>query len=579
MPDRTMLEAALAYLAFGWNVIPVTADKQPRLDSWEEWQGGRVTEREVREWWGRWPNSNIAVVTGAISGLVVVDVDDEAGLRAIGPYLDAGPTLVATTGGGGKHFYFGHPGAAVPNAVRLLPGVDVRADGGMAVVPPSTHRSGRRYRWDDPGARPAALPQGLAALMAGHARSRGRVVAGDWERDVPEGERDSEMTRRAGRLLQAGMPAGEVLPVMRAVNAVHCKPPLPDAQVVKIVNSIAAREAAKPVRAAARPETPTFTVLTQREMLRRYGSGEARWTVDGWLPEASCGLLVAPPGSHKTWLLTALAFAVATGRPFLGRWPVHGRGPVLFIQQEDPWWMLQSRLGRMFNPGAPAETGEGGDRAYELDCRYVPEFDSMPVHWYTDRELRFSDAAVLGQLERKVAEIRPRVVMIDPLYTAADSRDYMAEGAQRMTALKQMRDEYGCSFVVAHHTTVAGSASEDRSSIWGSQFLNAWLEFGWRMPRGDERGSVMVRHFKSCESPGRIRLRFQITDWSFGVEVDNAPASVADRIEEVIMRGTAPATVRALAEMVGAGKSAVQEAVQRLGLERDGGGHYRMPDK
>jgi len=567
-----MLESALRYLEFGWNPIPVTADKRPRLDSWQEYQRRRATEAEVREWWSRWPGSNVAVVTGAISGLVVVDVDDAAGAEALKPYTD-GDTLTCLTGGGGRHLYFRHPGGAVPCAVRLLPGVDVRADGGCVVVPPSRHRSGRAYRWEDPGKAPSPLSPGLLALTRAGGASR-RLEPRDWAADVAEGERDQEMTRRAGRLLQCGMPAGEALAVMRAVNAAHCRPPLPDEQVEKIVRSIASREAAKP-GPAARPAPGRFTVLTQREMLRRHGENESRWTVDGWLPEASCGLVVAPPGSYKTWMLTALAFAVATGRPFLGRYPVVGRGPVLVIQQEDPWWMLQSRLGRMFEQRPPAETGAGDGRAYELDCGYTREFDAMPVFWYTDRELNFADGGVLGGMERRIAEIRPRLVMIDPLYTAADTKDYMAESAQRMTALKVMRDRYGCSFVIAHHTTVAGSSDEDRATIWGSQFLNAWLEFGWRLPQGDERGNVVVRHFKSCENPRKIRLRFRITDWSFGVEVDEKfTDSVTNRIEETIAGGGRPGSMGDIARTIGCSKTAVSQAMKKMGLKRGADGYF-----
>jgi len=563
-----LLNAALHYLRQGWCVIPVNADKRPLLHSWEEFQERRPTEDEVREWWRLTPDANVAVVTGAVSGLVVVDVDSQEGLRALAPYLEAGTALSVTTGGGGQHFYLRHPGGTVPCSVRLLPGVDVRGDGGYVVAPPSWHRTGRGYVWDDTEKALSLPSPALTALIRAPGASR-RLEPKDWSTDIKEGERDQELTRRVGRLIQAGVPAGEAYTLALAVNREHCKPPLGDAQVRKIVESIAGREAQKPKAALA--AAPTFTVMTQRDMLRRYSDGEDRWTVAEWLPEASCGLLVAPPGSYKTWMLTALAYAVATGRPFLGKWEVRGRGPVLFIQQEDPWWMLQSRLGRMFSPGAPVDDiTDLMNPRHELDCRYVREFDSMPVHWYTDRELHFSDKGIVARLEAKIAELRPKLVMIDPLYTAADSKDYMAEGAQKMAALKVMRDKYGCSFVIAHHTTVAGSSSEDRSSIWGSQFLNAWLEFGWRMPKGDEKGNIIVRHFKSAESPKRIRLKFKITDWSFGVDVDDAPATaVADRIEEVILAG-GKLTERQIADKLGCSKTAVHKALQRM---KDGSGH------
>lgn len=566
----SMLEYALRYLKRGWSVIPLhsikngrctcgrkdcsNAGKHPRIDKWKKYQTLRATEEEIRRWWTRWPDAGIAVLTGKLSGVVVIDVEDiDKGYSAAG-------TLTAITGGGGKHYYFKHPGVPVPCAVRFLPETDCRGDGGYVVAPPSLHRSGRRYRWEDPKKEIADAPVQLLAMLRGQ---RSRLEAKDWEKDVVHGERDEELTRRAGRLLQTGMSEAECLLVLLTINTAHCKPPLEDEQVRKIVHSIAGREATK-----RKDTTARFTVSTQREMLRKYGEDETKWLVSEWLPEASCGLIVAPPGNYKTWILTALGFSVATGRPFLGRYPVMGKGPVLFIQQEDPWWMLESRLSRMFEQLEPTSSGDKNP-TYMLDCRFTKELDDVPIYWYTDRRLNFANKAMLTEMERKIAELKPQLVMIDPLYTAVDTRDYMAEGAQKMIALKLIRDTYNCSFVIAHHTTVSGSDSEGRASIWGSQFLNAWLEFGWRMPEGTDSGNIVIRHFKSCEDPKRIRVKFKITDYSFDVNVDDDYArSVSERIEEIILGGGDVKSVRDIAEEAKCSKSAVQRVLRKLDIEK-----------
>jgi hypothetical protein len=558
-----VLEHALKYARRGWSVLPVM-NKRPLLSSWTEYQQHRATEEEIRAWWTQWPKAGIGIATGRVSNIIVIDVDSEEGLRALGTIP---PTLTARTQRGGFHLYFEYvPG--VPNCVGVVKNVDVRSDGGMVVAPPSRGEYGQ-YTWENPGVVPSLPSLGLLALVRSSGTGR-RLEGREWATDIGEGARDQELTRRTGRLLQVGMPAAECLSVMLAVNRAHCKPPLADAQVEKIVRSIAEREAGKP----GRTEQKEFKTTTTREMLRRYGEDDSRWTIAEWLPEASCGLIVAPPGSYKTWLLVALAFAVSTGKPFLGRYPVTGRGSVLFVQQEDPWWMLQSRLARMFNASAPGEE----DGTHELDCGFVQELDAVPIYWHEDRELNLEDTGCLARFRAKIAEIRPRLVVIDPLYSAISAKEYMALGAQAMLSLKRLRDEYHSSFAIAHHTTVAGSSSEDRSSIWGSQFLNAWLEWGWRLPEGDERGNIVIRHFKSCENPKRIRLKFNITDWSFGVDVDESCASVADRIEEAIMSGT-PKSMRAIAEGAGCSLAAVHRVIKKMGLSRDEDGHYILPPK
>lgn len=113
----------------------------------------------------RIPGGLLAVRTGAPSGLVVVDIDPRHGGR-LDPALMP-PTLAVATGGGGWHLYFRHPGTPVLS--RALPGragVDVKADGGYVVLPPSIHPdTGQAYRWL-PAPRPVIeMPPPLRGLV------------------------------------------------------------------------------------------------------------------------------------------------------------------------------------------------------------------------------------------------------------------------------------------------------------------------------------------------------------------------------------------------------------------------------
>lgn len=114
---------------------------------------------QIRSWWGRWPWANVGIATGADSGLIVIDVDPRSGgdeslarLQSLMGSLPA--TLIVSTGGGGRHLFYAHPGVEVgntagrlPGVAETLPGIDLRGDGGYVVAPPSRHASGRPYRW------------------------------------------------------------------------------------------------------------------------------------------------------------------------------------------------------------------------------------------------------------------------------------------------------------------------------------------------------------------------------------------------------------------------------------------------
>src|SRR5262249_32098286 len=126
----------------------------------------------VERWWRSCTHANIGIRTGGASGLVVLDVDDEAGRLALRGLVAANGRFEARwvrTGSGGWHAYFAHPGSPVRNSAgRLGEGLDVRGDGGYVVAPPSVHQSNRRYRWarPDDSAELPLMPGWLVELTA-----------------------------------------------------------------------------------------------------------------------------------------------------------------------------------------------------------------------------------------------------------------------------------------------------------------------------------------------------------------------------------------------------------------------------
>ena len=108
--------------------------------------------RQIEAWWRKWPDANIGIATGAMSGIVVIDVDGANGLAFLKTLVDQHEPLPRTAivkTARGWHFYF-----ALPAQCTLIPcstgnGLDVRGDGGYVVAPPSRHASGHVYQWCD----------------------------------------------------------------------------------------------------------------------------------------------------------------------------------------------------------------------------------------------------------------------------------------------------------------------------------------------------------------------------------------------------------------------------------------------
>jgi len=243
-------DAALGFVARGWSVVAVEPRGKRPLLPWLEFQRRRATPAEIDRWFGRWPRANVAIVTGALSGLVVLDVDPRhGGAESLAQLeIDHGPlarTVEATTGGGGRHLYFEHPGGQVSNRAALAPGLDLRGDGGCVVAPPSEHASGRHYRWT-PGRAPdettlSPLPPWVLTL--GHEQGEPtRHTLADWRdlvrEGVDEGSRNATVASLAGHLFWHGVDPEVVAELLHAWNRVRCRPPLPDDEVLSCVDSI-----------------------------------------------------------------------------------------------------------------------------------------------------------------------------------------------------------------------------------------------------------------------------------------------------------------------------------------------------
>jgi hypothetical protein len=156
---NTPREAALAYARAGLAVFPAPPGTKMSFkaarDYGRPW-GATKDAGEIERDWSRWPQANVCIVTGAVSGVFVVEtdtaahgVDGAAALSAVVGLREWPVTLQALSPSGSRHYYFLWPdgGLTVRTSVSwLAPGVDVRGEGGMCVAPPSRRTDGQ-YRW------------------------------------------------------------------------------------------------------------------------------------------------------------------------------------------------------------------------------------------------------------------------------------------------------------------------------------------------------------------------------------------------------------------------------------------------
>lgn len=282
-------DAARWYSRNGFSVIPVKANKHPMLKTWKPFQEARADEAQVASWWQKWPDAGVAIVTGEISDLVVVDVDSAVGHEALREFLpDSLETPIARTPSGGYHYFFKYRPGLASRARAGVTDCDVRIDGGYVVAAPSVakyEKGGRAiqggYTWLDGlslgRVEPAALPDMLFDVLAGptdtHAEARssaresmhinkkgfsstGRQQSGcqhlptndNIRQHLPtndnigfsEGARDESLFRLANALVKGGMPPTNIEKYLLFFGA-HCSPPFPEKEIRAKIKSALSR--------------------------------------------------------------------------------------------------------------------------------------------------------------------------------------------------------------------------------------------------------------------------------------------------------------------------------------------------
>ena len=299
MEEIKTIEYAKKYLRLGYSVVPIAAGKKfPEGYLWTKYQKERANEEQLDKWFKE-NNNNIGIVTGSISGVVVVDVEKG------GDTTKLPPTVMAKTGGGGWHFYYKHPGFEIKNSVRLYDLIDIRADGGLVVAPPSKHPSGNSYEWiiEPDGEELTALPDWILEKIA--EKNENKYSRINWEeflsQTIPEGARNQTATQLIGKLFYHLPPEMWEIsgwPTMLMWNKEHNNPPLILNELRTIWESIKKKELQNRQKITeASKEELNVTNLTE---IIANDYGEYGFIVDKLIPKEGITIISGRPKSGKS---------------------------------------------------------------------------------------------------------------------------------------------------------------------------------------------------------------------------------------------------------------------------------------
>lgn len=251
------------------------------LVPWKKYQNELPTVLEVNYWFDTNPDANIGIITGAVSGIVVFDLDSP---EAVNYAEEQGgfPESVKVKTGKGYHVYARHPGFEIRNSVNKKLDIDIRADGGYVAAPPSIHGSGHQYSWEEGysifqiGPAPCSpwmvdyledisnsapvsdLAKDFEGILKNDANETNAPESKPTEAKIPadirrdyldilkngcvKGERNACATTLVGHWFKTGMKDEEVWEYFQNWNTGKVKPPIDSDELKKIFDSIKSTE-------------------------------------------------------------------------------------------------------------------------------------------------------------------------------------------------------------------------------------------------------------------------------------------------------------------------------------------------
>jgi hypothetical protein len=337
------LDLAYKLLASGFSVIPSGGGESGKapIIKWEPYQSRLPDKKEIEHWDYRDKPALWGIVTGEISGLVVIDADDaeaRAKIEATGikPHIE--------TPRGGAHYYFQHPGYPVKTVAGLLQKIDIRADGGFVnclggryhtVILPARDNL---YPWTQ-------LPDFIATRVK---PDKTTTTAPKQLETIAEGQRNDHLTSLAGSMNRRGMSKSSIEVALLNENRERCLPPLAESEVLAIAKSVVSRYEPSP-QPVKKYSSMQNIKQVRNEILARPPADDL---IQDLLPDSSSAymLIVGRPGIGKTNLALNLIFCLASGTPFFSHKTKTCRVGYLSFEGSDRKILQRfDTIGRSFN--------------------------------------------------------------------------------------------------------------------------------------------------------------------------------------------------------------------------------------
>jgi hypothetical protein len=476
---------ALVMAENGLSVIPINQGTEKRkekvpLVKWQSYQTEAASEEQIDYWAKSHPQSLVGIVTGAISGIVVVDCDTPDAIAYAKECGVWSPVRVKTRRG--LHLVFAHPLDGRRFGPRVgsnstgydwpdFPGLDFRGDGSYVVAynsPDYQLDCDEGHDFYDLDTMPVwsgwPMPES-AKDIDDLDLSTYRLIDGttEWERTaeyvanhypgakIPTGAnngRNARVTRLAGEAVASGLYGEELKARVVAFMDTFFMDRLDKEEYEATCRSVEAaerrnhpervakHEAERTTLKSPAPEVTAPTLLFLRDADKIASDVAATpLLVEPFLPRASIVHVSGYTGHGKSIVVSHLMAAASAGRPSLGPFEIPHPSRCLYLDYENGRATLAKRLSGMFN-----SYGDPDERL------------AIWTPWLTSDDMPLFDNAALSKLSLLIRQQRPDVVVIDTARSAFPGlEENDAKAWSPINALMKRLQNYGVASILLHH--------------------------------------------------------------------------------------------------------------------------------
>lgn len=210
-------------------------------------------------------------------------------------------------------------------------------------------------------------------------------------------------------------------------------------------------------------------------------SAQPGWLVEGFWARRSHGIVAGEPKTFKSTYVMDLAISVASGKPFLGKYPVLEKGPVIYVQNENADWIIKDRMQKIINHRELIGKVVQHKNGKKLNVTFPQD---LPLYFINQQNYMLNDPIHQEILEGLIEEVKPVLIIFDPLYLMFDGDLNSAKDlGPVLSYLLNLKNKYRTGVIAIHHYNKSQVNVRGGQKMLGSAILHGFTESSWFLRR------------------------------------------------------------------------------------------------